>query len=67
MWGPCQSTPGTVYSLLLEILKYRQPEMFSLVFSKEEGQVDSVTDLQHNKYFFYSISLKMEKNRATRC
>lgn len=35
--------------------------MFSLVFSKEERQVDSDKDQQHNKYFFYSISLIMEK------
>lgn len=35
--------------------------MFSLVFSKEERQVDSDKDPQHNKYFFYSISLIMEK------
>lgn len=35
--------------------------MFSLVFSNEEGQVDSDKDPQHNKYFFYSISLIMEK------
>lgn len=61
MWGSCESTPGTVYSLLLEILKCRHLEMFSLVFSKEEGQVDSVKNPQHNRYFFYSISLKMEK------
>lgn len=35
--------------------------MFSLVFSKEEGQVDSDRDPQQNKYFFYPISLIMEK------
>lgn len=35
--------------------------MFSLVFSKKEGQVDSDKDPQHNKYFFYPISLIMEK------
>lgn len=61
MWRSCQSTLGRVYSLLLEILKCRHPEMFSLVFSTKEGQVDSVKDPQHDKYFFYSISLKMEK------
>lgn len=35
--------------------------MFSLVFSKKEGQEDSDKDTQHNKYFFYPISLIMEK------
>lgn len=35
--------------------------MFSLVFSKEEGWVDSVKVPQHSKYFLYSISLIMEK------
>lgn len=35
--------------------------MFSLVFSKKEGLVDSVKDPQHNKYFFYPISLILEK------
>lgn len=35
--------------------------MFSLVFSKKEGQVDSDKDPKHNKYFFYPISLIMEK------
>lgn len=35
--------------------------MFSLVFSKKEGQVDSDKDPQRNKYFFYPISLIMEK------
>lgn len=35
--------------------------MFSLVFSEEEGWVASNKDLQHHKYFFYSISLIMKK------
>lgn len=35
--------------------------MFSLVFSKEKGQMDSDQDPRHNKYFFYLIPLIMEK------
>lgn len=35
--------------------------MFSLVFRKKEGQVESDKDPQHNKYFFYPMSLIMEK------